>query len=284
MIQVDRVSAQDCDEAGRLAFEAFKDIADRHGFPPEFKSIHEARASARWLTSQEPVLGFAVRRRALEGVAYLSMIDEVAGIGPVAVDLSAQGQGTGRILMQACLDAAVKHGHTRVRLMQDAFNVGSLGLYASLGFQVVEPLAIVATPPATAALAIREADDEDLAELCRLYRERVGFDRSGEIHLAQRYRRSLLIEKGDQIAGFVAGYSLSKAEFGFADDNETLVTIVAGQAALKGAPVQWMLPMRHDGLLNAAIRAGSTVVKMGNLMAFGPYEAPSAPHIVSFWY
>jgi GNAT superfamily N-acetyltransferase len=282
---IDRVSSDETDEVGRILFESFKEIADRHGFPPEFPTIHNARGAARWLVGVEQVVSFAARGRSLEGVTFMSLLDDIAGIGPVAVDLAAQGRGAGRRLMQAAISEARDRGHPQVRLIQDAFNVTSLSLYASLGFQVVEPLAIVQTPPLQATdLPIRPADLDDRSALGALYERLTGVRRDAEITLSLQIGTVEVFERSGVTCGMVACYDDNRVNFGAAETAEDLLYLVGHRAALKGEVVQWALPMRHPGLLEAAVTARSRVVKMGNLMAIGEYEAPTAPHAVSFWY
>ena len=52
-----------------------------------------------------------------------------------------RAQGIGTLLMQDALQEAGKQGYQQVRLCQDSFNMRSLALYSSLGFDVKEPLA-----------------------------------------------------------------------------------------------------------------------------------------------
>jgi GNAT superfamily N-acetyltransferase len=77
-----------------------------------------------------------------------NFIDErvpVRGVGPITVDPAVQGRVVGRALMQAVLDRGA--GALGTRLLQDAFNAGSLSLYASLGFDVAEPVALMSGRP-----------------------------------------------------------------------------------------------------------------------------------------
>ena len=56
-----------------------------------------------------------------------------------------QGGGVGRRLMEAVLERA--NGAAGIRLLQDAFNMRSLALYASLGFEVREPVLVMTGRP-----------------------------------------------------------------------------------------------------------------------------------------
>jgi hypothetical protein len=76
-------------------------------------------------------------------IAGSNCLDErstIAGVGPITIDPDVQNRGIGRKLMQAMLDRARKQGSPGMRLVQAAFHNRSLSLYASLGFDIREPL------------------------------------------------------------------------------------------------------------------------------------------------
>ncbi|MFL5665354.1 MAG: GNAT family N-acetyltransferase [Ktedonobacteraceae bacterium] len=79
------------------------------------------------------------------------MMDAVAGVGPITVDLAFQGKGIGRALMTEVIKYARRNHIKSLRLQQDAFNVASLSLYASLGFEVKESVAVMQATPAPEA-------------------------------------------------------------------------------------------------------------------------------------
>src|SRR5258708_31878930 len=100
----------------------------------------------------------AIQRGAPVGVIFLDEGDPIRGIAIVAVDPAAQRGGIGRALMQAALERA--QGAPGVRLVQEAYNAGSMGLYISLGFAVKEPLVRVSgrprnPPPGASAIGPR---------------------------------------------------------------------------------------------------------------------------------
>src|SRR5712691_4337085 len=83
------------------------------------------------------------------GSNFLLVSDEVGGVGPITVEVSRQGEGLGRQLMQDVLDHASETGIEKVRLLQDSFNMTSLALYASLGFNTKTPVALMQPVPAS---------------------------------------------------------------------------------------------------------------------------------------
>jgi GNAT superfamily N-acetyltransferase len=79
------------------------------------------------------------------GSNFLDERDPIRGVGPVTVDPLVQVRGIGRRLMEAVLERA--RGAVGVRLVQDSFNMLSVSLYASIGFEVKEPLLLMRGKP-----------------------------------------------------------------------------------------------------------------------------------------
>jgi predicted N-acetyltransferase YhbS len=103
------------------------------------------------------------------GSNFLLSADEVAGVGPITVEVQLQGEGVGRALMEAVIDRARQERIEMVRLVQDAFNTTSLSLYGSLGFDIKEPLALMQSEPAESpdpgVRPVTEADLDVVEEL-----------------------------------------------------------------------------------------------------------------------
>ena len=131
-----------------------------------------AQQIAGMLLAQEQVYSVAAyddgRPR---GSNFINLWGEAAGIGPISVDLDAQGEGVGRKLMLDVIQHAREAGVEMIRLCQDSFNMRSLALYSSLGFDTKEPLALLAlsdagqTDPAFRPATAADLDAMD--ELCR---------------------------------------------------------------------------------------------------------------------
>src|SRR5215204_4098113 len=79
-----------------------------------------------------------------------------SAIGPITVDPSVQGGGVGRQLMQAVIERA--RGAMGARLVQDAFNTRSYSLYASIGFDLREPLLLMRGTPRRLGNSTRSHD------------------------------------------------------------------------------------------------------------------------------
>ena len=262
-------------ELGRIYYEAFKDIHDRHGFPWDIPSPSYAAM----------ILGMLIRREdcyvvaALDdgrpvGSTGLQMCDEVAGIGPVTVDVPAQGRGIGRELVQDAIAQARQNGMEMVRLMQDSFNVGSLSLYASLGFDTTEPCALMEpTPGPVPDDSVRPAAEADLPGIEELSRRIYRVSRRNEVASLMRgpFRPFLRQRRGRPVGYFVMGLP----GHGVAESEDDLLALVR-EAARQTPPElrRCFCPLSEGGLYRRLLAAGGRAIKVMNLMTLGPYEPP----------
>src|SRR5919106_3192372 len=126
---------QDAPLAGRICHAAFKAIAERHGFPPDFPSPEAATGLMESLVAHPGVHGVVAEVDGrVAGTNFLWERDAVAGVGPITVDPALQDAAIGKHLMRAVLERAERKGFRAVRLVQAAYHSRSLSLYAKLGF------------------------------------------------------------------------------------------------------------------------------------------------------
>ena len=272
-------------ELGRICYEAFQDISDRHGFPTDFPSVEFARMILGMLIGSEDYYSIAALQDGRPvGSNYLSIRDEVGGVGPVSVDVQAQGNGVGRMLMEDVLNYARQNGMERVRLMQDSFNMASLSLYASLGFDTKEPVALM-VPRAAAHPdeSVRPLSPDDLPAIEELSRDIYKVSRRDAVAAAPQMGITPLVKES---RGRLAGYLVPGIiGHGVAQTEEEMLALI-GEAARRSAPreVEVFCPLTEGSLFRKLIAAGSRVVKAMNLMAYGPYEAPDGVWLPSVAY
>lgn len=272
-IEIRRPGPEDIKELGRICYDAFYDIATTHGFPPDFASVQYATGVVGLLMQIENVHAAAAfdgdRPR---GSNFMNMLGDVAGIGPVSVDLDAQGEGIGTLLMQDALRHAGAHGFEQVRLCQDSFNMRSLALYASLGFDLKEPLAYMTLsntgPRDPNFRAATPADFDEMDALCReVYR----ISRKGEYTtLGAAGFPAYVLDRGDRIHGYIIGSAIGHAVAETDDDMLALLASIG--ASMPDAHAH--IAMRQGDLYRRALAAGHRNRKVMNLMAYGPYEEP----------
>jgi GNAT superfamily N-acetyltransferase len=278
-IELRRPAANEVPELGHILYEAFRDIAESHGFPSDFPSEDFARFVFGLLLQQERVHTAALYAEgAPRGSSFLNMWGDVAGVGPVSVAIEAQGGGFGRRIMLDMLEHAKAQGFEMVRLCQDSFNMRSLALYASLGFDVKEPvaeMALSAAGPVDAAFrAATPGDFEAMDALCRqIYR----VSRRGEYDALTRSGFPAFVLDRGRITGYLLSTALGH---GVAESDDDMLALLSSMGAtLPNAMAT--LPMRSGDLYRRAVAAGHRNVKVMNLMALGPYEEPQGTYCPS---
>src|SRR5438045_1749806 len=200
----------DVNALAKLIFDAFACIHDRHNFPRDLPSIEAAMPMAQAWVNHPKVWGILAEEDGGRLVVcnFLDERNSVPGVGPVCVDPASQGTGVGRRVMQAVLERARQIDARSVRLLQDAFNMTSLSLYASLGFDAKEPAVLMqgkftggAASGNSNARPMRESDLPACAELCRRVH---GFDRTGALRDAIAMFRPVVLERGGRITAYAS--------------------------------------------------------------------------------
>jgi ribosomal protein S18 acetylase RimI-like enzyme len=284
-VQLVAAEAQHVSELGRICYEAFKDIADRHGFTPDFPSVQYARTVIGMLVERKDSYGVAaIVNGELAGSNYLSLTDAVAGVGPITVDCAFQGRDLGRALMQDVIDYARRNNIARVRLLQDAFNTASLSLYGSLGFDVKHAVAEIHLNAAVKADAtVRPVHDGDIEALDAICQKNYKTSRKNELAAAVRAGLSpVLRERGGRFTGYLVPGLFGHGVAETTDDAVALATQAARLIPHERA--RSLVPLKDGPLFRAFLKAGCRTVKMMNLMATGPYEEPESVWMPSVLY
>jgi GNAT superfamily N-acetyltransferase len=272
-------------ELGRICYEAFKDIADRHHFPPDFPSAGIGRAVISMMIQNEDVYGVAaVNNGEVAGSNFLLTADEVAGVGPITVEVSLQGEGIGRALMEAVIDHARQERIEMVRLCQDAFNTTSISLYGSLGFDVKEPLAVMQPAPADAVdPSVRPVEEGDLADIEELSRRFYKVSRRNEVAAAIGSPFAYVLrEREGRVVGY---YTQGMLGHGVAEtEDDMLVMVMQAARAVPPGHARCFCPLTDGNLFRRFLAAGFRTVKPMNLMTMGPYERPEGVWVPSVLY
>jgi GNAT superfamily N-acetyltransferase len=139
------IKETDIDECGGIVYAAFKAIQDAHNFQVDFPNIETAQGFARGFVTHPSIYGVAAELDGkFVGSNFLDERDPVRGVGPITVDPAVQNKSIGRKLMQAVIE---RGGGKSIRLLQEGFHMRSMSLYASLGFDVVEPIVMMTGRP-----------------------------------------------------------------------------------------------------------------------------------------
>jgi predicted N-acetyltransferase YhbS len=274
----------DAPTAGTICHDAFKAIAEQHGFPPDFPTPEIAIGLIDHLVSRSDVHSvIADAGGRVVGSNFLWEGDEVAGVGPITVNPAEQNAAIGRRLMEAVLERALKKRIKAVRLVQAAYHTRSLSLYTKLGFVSREPLVVMQGPALKAAVAgynVRPANSKDGAAIDALCHRVHGHTRSGETALAMQQGSAMVVEYDSRIVGYTTGVGF----FG-----HTVAESVDAMKALIGAALSFggpgfLLPMRNTPLFQWCLEQKLRVVMPLTLMSIGPYNEPQGAFLPSILY
>jgi len=273
--------AADAAACGSICHDAFRTIATRHAFPPDFPSVEVATGLVSDLISRDDVHAVVAESGGrVVGSNFLWEGSTIAGVGPITVDPAAQDAGIGRRLMEAVLERAAERGAAGVRLLQAGYHMRSLSLYAKLGFDAREPLLLMQGAALGLQLpgrAVRPASEHDLPACEQLHREVHGFERSTELLAAVRAETALVVEHH----GAMGGYATQIGFFGHAVGrcNDDLKALIG--AAPEFAGPGFMLPARNAELLRWCLAQGLRAVQPMTLMSRGLYNAPAGAALPS---
>ena len=273
----------DAPELGRICYEAFGAIADQHNFPHDFPSVEVAQGLLSYLTGHPHMYGVVAEADGhIVGSNFMDERSTIAGIGPITVDPVGQDRGIGRALMGAVLERAAEKRFPGVRLVQAGYHMRSLSLYASLGFEVREPLACMIGEPLGLTIpgrTVRSATADDLDGCNRVCRNVHGHDRSGDVQEAIEAGTTTVVEH----AGRITGYATSLAFFGHAvGETDDDVKALIGAAPELGRP-GFLLPARSP-LFRWCLEQRLRTVQLMTLMTVGLYNEPAGAFLPSILY
>jgi GNAT superfamily N-acetyltransferase len=275
-VELREVRDTDRDDCARIVYEAFKAIAERHAFPPDFASVEAAgQLIDAWLAHPDVWGVVAEHDGRVIGSNFLEMRTPVAGVGPITVDPREQSRGVGRRLMKAVLE----RGEGKpIRLVQDAFNPASLSLYALLGFDIKDPLVRIHGEPSTddsASIEVRPFEPRDLDGCAQLCQRVHGFERSGELREIERSPLQPFVGiRDDRIVAYATSITFWPLAHGVAEAREDLVGLLVAAQRSSNDAIDILLPIRQAELFRWALSAGLRVVKPMNLMALRDYREP----------
>lgn len=271
-------------EAGRICYEAFATVADRHGFPHDFPTVEAASGPIRWLINHPHVYGVVaeVDGRIL-GSSFLDERSTISAIGPVSVDPTAQDHNVGRALMAAMLDRVAERGAPGVRLVQISYHNRSLSLYAKLGFDVREAFGAMYGPPLGLTMAgyvVRPATTDDEAACNALCLRVHGHVRHGEVREAIEAGDARVVERLGRITGYTTG--INYFAHSVAETNDDLRALI-GAATDFGTP-GFLVPLRNTELFRWCLAHGLRVFFVTNMMTIGIYQEPAGAWMPSVGY
>ncbi len=273
------VQSSDAHVCGRIIYDAFVSIADKHNFPRDFPSLERAVELARAFSSNPAFLGVVAEvEERIVGSNFLDKRDSIGAIGPITVDPTYHGRGAGRALM----NAVIEHGKSQpklrgLRLVQDAFNTVSMSLYASLGFDAKEPLAVVQGQPTDRPAGngeTRPMTERDLDRCASLCEQVHGLTRTNELRDAIAHLKPFVFERNGRIRAYCTSANFWLINHGVAETLEDMQQLLLGAATLLGEPIGLLVPIRHAEFFRWCLSQKLRVLKPMTQMTMGEYQDP----------
>jgi predicted N-acetyltransferase YhbS len=280
-VTIRKARPEDASVCGQICYDAFNTISQSHSFPCDFPEPERATAVVSMMFSHP---GFYCVVAEIGGrVVGSNCLDErstIAGVGPITIDPKVQNRGIGRKLMEAVLDRTRDRGVAGVRLVQAAFHNRSLSLYASLGFDIREPLSCLqgrTLQRSVPGCAVRAAQMTDLRACNTISHQVHGFDRGRDLAEAVQQGTAVVVER----AGRITGYASSLAFFGHAtaETNVDLQALIAFADSFGGPGI--LIPSRNKLLFRWCLSNSLRVVQPMTLMTAGLYNEPAGAWLPS---
>jgi GNAT superfamily N-acetyltransferase len=279
------VEPGDAEACAQICFDAFGGIHDHHRFPRDFPVLEAATGLMGMWIPHPQVWGVVAE---LDGrVVGSNFLDErgpIRGVGPITVDPERQDGGVGRRLMDAVIERG--EGAPGIRLLQDAFNLRSLSLYESLGFDVKEPVAVISGKPRSGparGVDVRPLDEGDLDECEALCKEVHGFERTNELRDSIQAFAPFVAVRDGRIVAYASSVTFWPMNHGVAESEDDMQALLLGAAAAVEGPIAFLVPLRSN-LFRWSLREGLRLVKPMNLMARGEYQEPRVSWFPSVLY
>ena len=273
------VQLDDIPACGKAMYEAFRNIAEQHNFPPDFPSAEAAGGLLNMMLGAPDFDAFVAEEDGtIAGSIFVSRRSPVGGISVVTVDPNVQNRAIGRQLMLHGMECLAQQGHTRQQLIQASFHNRSLCLYAKLGFIASDLLSnmtgdpIREDVPGRTVRAAKEGDADACNALCRSVH---GFDRAGEVAGSIAQGRATVVESDGKISGYTTGVGF--VGHGVGESNDDLKALIASVDEFVGPGV--MIPTTNGELFRWCLEKGLRVSQQLTLMD----TAPTGPPEGAYW-
>lgn len=282
-------SIGDAHDIGKIIFEAFSGIADKHGFPREIPSVDiGVNLASSFLSHPGFYSVIAENQGDNKRVIGSNFLDErsniVAGVGPLTVDPLFQDKGVGRQLMINVLEEAKNKNYPAIRLLQASYHNRSLSLYSSLGFDIREPILTMQGKPIQSVISgrsVRMAKEADLNHCNEICKAIHGHDRDGELRDCIKQGTAKVVLHGNKITGYTSGLAYFNHSVGLTNDD--LKSLIASATdGYGGAGI--LIPSRNTDLFRWCLGNGLRLVHQLTLMTIGLYNEPAGSYMPSILY
>lgn len=271
---------QDEQACAEVCYRAFKAIAEQHNFPLDIPVPEVAYGLFSMLFTQPNVYSLVAESEGRIVGSNFLWLDAIAAVGPISVDPEVQNASIGRRLMEGVMARAAQEKSAGVRLVQAGYHNRSLSLYAKLGFNVREPLAVMqgaAINRPMPGFAVRGAAQADLEACASLCRQVHGHERRGELTGAIAGGHASVVERNGRITGYTTGIGFFSHTLG--ESNDDVKALVAAAKEFSGPG--FLVPTRNAELFRWCLEQKLRVVEPMNLMSLGLYNEPAGAFLPS---
>jgi hypothetical protein len=175
-----------------------------------------------------------------------------------------------------------------VRLVQESYNVQSLALYASLGFDAREPFAVVTGTPAhaspTPGWEIRALAHADIPACEALHLRVNGYTRTNELREVLATGAPIAAFRDGRVRAYMTMPTSWQANHGVAETDDDLRALLVGAAHARSEPLALLLPVRRAELFRWCLAQGLRAVRPMTSMTMGEYREPQGTYIPSVLY
>ena len=286
-VNIRPITPDDTENTARVIYAAFRGIDDKHNFPHDFPSAESAAQMAQMAIASPDIYGFVAEDEngKFLGSNFLWEHDAIVAVGPITIDPDVQAKGVGRRLMQAVIERG--KNAPGIRLVQAAYNTASMPLYASLGFEVVEPLVVMEGNPTGEAYSnaeVRPFEEKDLSECAELCRKIHGFDRRNELKQISQHFPAFVAARENRIVAYASAPISWHLNHAVAETTEDMQALLSGAARQLKQPLSFLLPTRQAELFRWCLSQKLRVIKPLTLMAMGNYQEPKGAFLPSVLY
>lgn len=269
-------------DLAQICHNAFAELHRHHAVPQDIPNLETALWIMKHIAQRPDYTGVvAMLDGQIAGSNFLLHSDEVAGIGPISVDIAAQTQGIGRGLMQWIIAEGQRLNIRQMRLFQEAINPVSLSLYSSLGFVWRGSAALMRVYPAmTDDPLTRPLTMNDLDAVKSLSLQSYGFSRAGDAkQLLLAGLPGFIRERNGQAVGYFLPSLFGHGGAIIEDDLLALISHAARHIAPEIA--LFLCPLQIPHLFHLALAQHHRTIKLFSYMSFGEFTEPKGFYLPS---
>jgi hypothetical protein len=162
-----------------------------------------------------------------------------------------------------------------------------MALYASLGFDVREPLLLMQGTPRSGpsqGYAVRPMTDEDVGACTDLCTAVHGIGRGHELREALQVFMPFVVEREGRVTGDLSAATFWLMNHGVAETEQDMRALLAGAGAMSAEPLSLLLPTWQANLFRWCLHQGIQAIKPMTLMTMVHYQEPSGCYFPSVLY